>query len=162
MRAAAGFPSAGAHEPRQPIGQEAPNGAQRPPVDPVLSHLLLAARSDAVRENFLAETSVEELTDEHELTLLVGFATPHYCRTAHPPAVARRRERSAGRAPTAGTVSCSGCRRPWARSSFRPSPQRAHLHQSPAGQDADLGRGFLRYEKRGNETRMPCPSRAGR
>lgn len=92
MRSAAGLSSAGVHEPQQ-LGQQAPNGAQRPSIDPVLSHLLLAARSDAVRENFLAETSVEELTDEHELTLLVGSATPPCCRTTRPPAVARHWER---------------------------------------------------------------------
>lgn len=55
-----------------------------------------------MRENFLAETSVEELTDEHELTLLVGSATPPCCRTTCPLAVARLLERSADRA-------CSQC-----------------------------------------------------
>ncbi len=46
------------------------DAAYRQPVDPVLDHLLLAARSDAVCQEFFAGNSVEELEDEHELTLL--------------------------------------------------------------------------------------------
>lgn len=55
---------------------------EQPRVDPVLEHLLSGARSDAVRQEFLAQNSVEDLVEEHSLSLLVGAQTaaPHSSR----------------------------------------------------------------------------------
>lgn len=54
---------------------------EQPLVDAVLEHLLSAARSDAVRQEFLAQNSVDDLVEEHSLSLLVGLRllpiTPH-------------------------------------------------------------------------------------